>query len=398
MPKTKFLFNGFLSNQRILYVNKFFTKKTSKLFAPFCLAFIGLFLVSCNSKKTAETVSLAEFPVVELKEIDTVLEKEYVAQIQSVKNVEIRSQANGYIKKILVDEGEYVNEGQILFQLNAEKYQNEVEKSIALKGSAEAEMSAAEVEVRRVKILSDKNVISKTELELAEAKYKIAKAKVAEAKVNQTNAQLHLSFAYIKAPFSGVLNRIPLKVGSLVNEGTLLTTISDVKSMFAYFNLSEIEYLNFIENKKNDAEHHSNEVHLELANAKRFPNMGKIETMETEVNSSTGSLAFRAKFQNKDGMLKHGSTAKVLLTTPTKNVLLVPQKSVFEIQDKNFVYVVDSSNKVSIKSIVPNNRTGNAYIIKGGLQAGDKILYEGNQTIKEGQIIQPKLVVWNGSK
>jgi RND family efflux transporter MFP subunit len=372
--------------------------KPSSLFAFFLISFFMAFFVSCQSKNPAEANAPTEFPVIELKEIDTVLEKEYVAQIQSAKNVEIRSQATGYIKNIFVDEGQSVQEGQVLFQLNTEKYRNEVEKSVALKASAEAEMTAAEVEVRRVKTLTEKNVITKTELELAEAKYKIAKAKVAEAKVNQSNAELHLSFAYIKAPFSGVINRIPLKMGSLVEEGTLLTTISDVHSMFAYFNLSEKEYLDFVENKKNDEELHSNNVKLELANEKRFPLMGKIETMETEINTSTGSLAFRAKFQNKDGLLKHGSSAKVLLTTPCKNVLLVPQKSVFEIQDKNYVYLIDKDNKISIKSIVPTSRAGNAYLIKNDLKAGDKILYEGNQTITVGQVIKPKLILWEGSK
>jgi membrane fusion protein (multidrug efflux system) len=357
---------------------------------------VSLLLTSCFSKdkKAAETVS--EFPIVQLTVIDTTLEKEYVAQIQSVKNVEIRSQANGFIKKIFVDEGQFVKEGQLLFQLNAERYQNEVEKTAAIVGSAQAEMAAAEVEVRRVKILADKNVISKTELELAEAKYKIAKAKVAEAKANQSNAQLMLSYAYVKAPFSGVINRIPLKLGSLVNEGSLLTTISDVQSMFAYFNLSEREYLQYVDAKKKDSAQHSNNVYLQLADGKRFPLMGKIETMETEINSSTGSLAFRARFQNMDGMLKHGSTGKVLLTTRTNDVVLIPQKSVFEIQDKNYVYVLDKNNKVSIKNILPGARAGNAYLIKNGLASGDRILYEGNQTIREGQVIIPKFIQWDG--
>lgn len=360
---------------------------------PVCFLFAGCF---ATDKKEAETIS--EYPVVQLAVIDTTLEKEYVAQIQSVKNVEIRSQANGFIKKIFVDEGQFVKEGQLLFQLNAERYQNEVEKTAAIVGSAQAEMAAAEVEVRRVKILADKNVISKTELELAEAKYKIAKAKVAEAKANQSNAQLMLSYAYVKAPFSGVINRIPLKLGSLVNEGSLLTTISDVQSMFAYFNLSEREYLQYIDTKKKDSAQHSNNVYLQLADGKRFPLMGKIETMETEINSSTGSLAFRARFQNMDGMLKHGSTGKVLLTTRTNDVVLIPQKSVFEIQDKNYVYVLDKNNKVSIKNIVPGARAGNAYLIKNGLASGDRILYEGNQTISEGQVITPKLVQWDGKE
>lgn len=360
---------------------------------PVLFLFGGCF---AKDKKEAETIS--EYPVVQLTAIDTTLEKQYVAQIQSVKNVEIRSQANGFIKKIFVDEGQFVKEGQLLFQLNAERYQNEVEKSSAMVGSAQAEMAAAEVEVRRVKILADKNVISKTELELAEAKYQIAKAKVAESKANLSNAQLMLSYAFVKAPFSGVINRIPLKLGSLVNEGSLLTTISDVQSMYAYFNLSEREYLQYVNAKKKDSAQHSSNVYLELADGKRFPLMGKIETMETEINSSTGSLAFRARFQNMDAMLKHGSTGKIFLTTWTNNVVLIPQKSVFEIQDKNYVYVVDKNNKVTAKNIIPGARAGNAYLVKDGLTPGDRILYEGNQTIREGQIINPKPVQWNGKE
>lgn len=368
---------------------------TKNLLFYFSIIF-SLFQSACSSKnkKTAETVS--EFPVIQLTAIDTTLEKDYVAQIQSIKNVEIRSQANGFIKKIYVDEGQYVKEGQLLFQLNDERYRNEVEKSVALVGSASAEMGAAEVEVRRVKILADKNVISKTELELAEAKYKIAKAKLSEAKANESTARLMLSYASVKAPFSGVINRIPLKLGSLVSEGSLLTTISDIQSMFAYFNLSEKEYLQYMDAKKKDSVRHSGTVYLLLADGKRFPANGIIETMETEINSSTGSLAFRARFQNAGNLLKHGSTGKVLLTTKAGDVVMIPQKSVFEIQDKNYVYVIDKNNKVVIKNIIPGSRLGNAYLVREGLSAGDRILFEGNQTIREGQIIKPKQVIWDG--
>jgi membrane fusion protein, multidrug efflux system len=357
---------------------------------------ISLLITSCFSKNKKIAATISEFPVLELTAIDTTLEKDYVAQIQSVKNVELRSQANGFIKKIYVDEGQYVQDGQLLFQLNDERYRNEVEKSVALVGSAVAEMGAAEVEVRRVKILADKNVISKTELELAEAKYKITKAKLAEAKANESNARLMLSYASVRAPFSGVINRIPLKLGSLVNEGSLLTTISDIQSMFAYFNLSEKEYLQYMDAKKKDSARHSGTVYLVLADGKRFPASGVVETMETEINTTTGSLAFRARFQNPGNLLKHGSTGKVLLTTVAGGVVMVPQKSVFEIQDKNYVYVVDKNNKVSTKNIIPGSRLGSAYLVREGLNAGDRILFEGNQTISEGQIIKPKEITWDG--
>ncbi|TAD83810.1 MAG: efflux RND transporter periplasmic adaptor subunit [Bacteroidetes bacterium] len=355
-----------------------------------------LFLASCGNKEKPAVEAISEFPVLELKAVDTTLENDYVAQIQAVKNVEIRSPGSGFIKQIFVDEGQFVAQGQLLVQLNDERYRNELEKSQALVGSAVAEMDAADVEVRRVKILADKNVISKVELELAEAKHKIAKAKLSEAKANESNARLMLSYAAVRAPYSGVINRIPLKLGSLVNEGTLLTTLSDLQTMFAYFNLSEREYLQYMDNKKKDSAQYSGTVNLMTADGKRFSATGKIETMETEIDAATGSLAFRARFQNVGNLLKHGSTGKVLLTSRTEGVVVLPQKSVFEIQDKNYVYVVDKNNKVTIRNVLPGARLGNAYLVRNGLTAGERILFEGNQTIKEGQIIKPKNITWDG--
>jgi membrane fusion protein (multidrug efflux system) len=346
----------------------------------------------CYSTVAKNDTPEATFPVITVSSIDTTLEKEYVTQVQSVKNVEIRSLAHGIIQKIYVDEGQYVQEGQLLFQLNSAKYKTEVEKTEALVGSAVAESRAAEVEVRRVKTLSDKNIISKTELELAEAKYKIAMAKIAEAKAGETNAKLFLSQTAVRAPFSGVINRLPLKLGSLVEEGTLLTTISDLKEMFAYFNLSEKEYLQYKNASKNDEAQHSEQVHLLLADGTRFANPGKIETQETEINQSTGSIAFRARFDNKDGLLKHGSTGKILLTTGSDNVVQIPQKSVFEVQDKNYVYVLTPKNTVEIRSINIATRLKNSYLVKDGLKSGEKIIYEGNQSLIEGQAIKTKLL------
>lgn len=236
-----------------------------------------LLLCQCYSKSVSPENTVSAYPVVTLKAIDTTLEKEYVTQIQSVKNVEIRSPANGLIQKIFVDEGQQVKEGQVLFQLNAARYQTDVNKASALVGSALAEAGAAAVEVRRVKILADKNVISKTELELAEAKYNVAQAKVAEAKASEANARLLLSYTAIRAPFSGVINRIPLKIGSLVEEGSLLTTLSDLQSVYAYFNLSEKEYLQFMQAQKADSARHADEVTLLMANGKRFDSKGHIE-------------------------------------------------------------------------------------------------------------------------
>lgn len=332
---------------------------------------------------------MPQYPVLTLTNTDTLLEKEYVTQIQSVKNVELRSQASGFLEKIYVDEGQAVTKGQLLFQLNSSRYQSEVTKATALVGSAIAEMKAAEVDVNRIKILVEKNVISGTELEMARAKYKVAEAKLEEARANESNAKLLQSYTAIRAPFNGVINRIPLKLGSLVEEGALLTTLSDLESIYAYFYVSEKEYLEYMDARRKDSLHMTDEVLLLTADGKKFPAVGEIQTMENEINQSTGSLAFRAVFKNSNLLLKHGSTGKVILKNWIHDVILIPQKAVFEIQDKNYLYLLNDSNKVSIRSIKPIARLGNYYAVKEELRPGDRIVVEGNQTLKENEQVQP---------
>jgi RND family efflux transporter MFP subunit len=342
-----------------------------------------LITASCTQKKEAEKkidTHQVFNPIVK----DTTYSNEYVAEIQSVKYVEVRSKVKGYIEKIYVDEGQSVKEGQLLFSLDLLESQKELQKADAAYKNAVADVKVSEVELRNVKSLVDKNIVSETELDVIRAKTDALKADVEEALVHKEQTALQLSFAHIKAPYHGVINRIPNKVGSLLAEGDMLTSISDNQEVFAYFNLSEVDYLNYIGNKEKQIK----VVGLKLANQTLYDHEGKIEMIESEFDHATGNIAFRARFPNPDGMLKHGANGKVVVNKLLKDALLIPQKSTFEIQDKLYVFVVKPDGVLEQRNITPKMRFPDFYAVESGLSKDDKILYEGVSNVKDGTKIE----------
>lgn len=319
------------------------------------------------------------------------LHREYVGDIQAVRNVQIYARVKGYLEHIYVDEGKRVRKGQVLFRINSEEYQTELATAKANLKSAIAEAKAAELEMARVKDLVQKNVVSATELEVVNARYDALAAKIEAARSAENSAAIHLEYTNIRAPFDGIIDRIPYKMGSLINEGTLLTTVSDTKAVNVYFNVSEKEYLEFVKSSASLQDGHR-EVDLYLADGSHFPSKGTIETLEGEFDEGTGSIAFRARFLNGDELLKHGSSGTVRLTNRIDSALLVPQKAVFEIQDKSYVFVINDHNQVSTRSFVPRTRLGNHYVVESGIAAGDRIVYEGTQSLKEGNTIKSRVV------
>ena len=358
----------------------------------------SIVLTGCGSnQKAAEGLPTAEkevkkLPVTSLITKNITLHHEYVADIQAFQNVEIRARIQGYLENIYVDEGQVVKKGQPLFRINDEEFEAGLARAKANLETAIAEAKAKELEVNRLKLLVEKKVISATELEVARARLKAAHARIDEARSAHSNAEIKLAYTYIRAPFDGIIDRIPLKIGSLVSEGTLLTTVSDNKSFYAYFNVSENEYLEYVKARMQNKEIEHDEVELILADGSRYPYKGIIETMEGEFEEGTGSIAFRAHFPNPNQVLKHNSSGKIRLTNTIEDALVIPQKAAFSIQDKNFVYVVDQDNRVYMRSFVPKTRFSYFYLIDGGLAPGESIVYEGVQNIRNGAIIDPVAV------
>lgn len=324
-----------------------------------------LYQTSCKSK--AETKEeTGKYAVTSPVRVDTSFVKEYVSQIRSVRNIEIRAQEKGFLQNIYVDEGQFVKAGQLLFRIMPKLYEAELLK-------AQAEAKAAEIELQNAKTLAEKNIVSKNEQAVAQAKLDQAKAEMALAK-------LHLSFTEIRAPFDGTIDRIPKKPGSLIDEGELLTNLSDNSQMFAYFNVSEPEYLEYQTNVKNRGD---SKISLLLANNAILKYKGTVEVIESEFDNETGNIAFRARFPNPDKLLKNGETGKVLMNVPLKNALVIPQKATYEVQDKIFVFVVDKNNVVHSRNISIRGRMPDLFVVESGLLENDKILLEGVQKVKD---------------
>jgi RND family efflux transporter MFP subunit len=339
----------------------------------------SLLHASCKSpkeEKEEESKLLVTSPL----QMDTTITSEYVCQIKSIRNIELRAQEKGYLQNIYVDEGQFVKKGQLLFKIMPTLYEAELEK-------AEAEVNVAEIEVQNTQPLADKNVVSKNELAMAQAKLKKAKAEV-------TLAKAHLAFTEIRAPFDGLIDQLRLKLGSLVDEGELLTTLSDNSEMWVYFNVSEPEYLSY---KRASAQGKLN-VNLLTADKEMFKHSGVVETIESEFNNETGNIAFRATFPNHEGLLRHGETGTILIRKPLKEAIIIPQKATLEIMDKRYVYVVDKNNVVTLRPITIGAEMPDLYVIKEGLAANERILLEGIRKVKNNDKIkydyeEPKAVM-----
>ncbi|MGI9190753.1 MAG: efflux RND transporter periplasmic adaptor subunit [Chitinophagaceae bacterium] len=316
--------------------------------------------------------------------VDTVYEDTYVAEIHSLQHVELRAKVKGMVESIQVDEGKMVQAGQTLFTLVNSEYSQALQKTKAATRSTLAEMKMAVMERENAKKLFEKKIIGKPEYDVAIAKVDILKAKLEEAEAEEKLAQLNLTYLSVQAPFSGTINRIPNKKGSLVEAGSLLTTLSNNREIFAYFNVSENDYLDY-QMEKDSNEHRK--IKLVLANGMTYNYPGVIDAVESEIDRETGTIRFRARFPNPEALLKHGASGKVVKTKILRQALMIPQKSTFEIQDKVFVFVVNKNNVVEQRNVQVAMRFPHQYAIASGLNPEDQILFEGVQSVKAGDKI-----------
>ena len=328
---------------------------------------------SCQTKteeKKEETKFLVTNPVVK----DTTIIKDYVAQVKSIQHIELRAQERGYLQKIYVDEGQTVKQGQLLFQIMPKLYEAEMQR-------AQAEANFAEIEYKNTKRLADSKVVAPNELAMAKAKWDKAKAEL-------SLTQVHLQFTEIRAPFDGIIDRFHVRLGSLVDEGDLLTELSDNSKMWVYYNVPEAEYLDY--KAKIQSKEQVN-VNLLMANNEIFKHAGVVSTIEADFNNETGNISFRATFPNPEGLLRHGETGNIQMKVPFKNAMLIPQKATFEVLDKKYVYVLDKNNELKSREVKIAGELPHIFIIGEGLSTGDKILLEGLRLVKENEKIEYKL-------
>lgn len=355
-------------------------------------------LYSCSSQPAETAAPPAQLPVMSIVTAPATTYQEFPAALEGTVNVEIRPQVDGYLEKIYVDEGAFVKAGQPLFKINERVYSEQLNNAKSSLQAAQANMQREQVEIDRLQPLVANKVVSEVQLKTARANYEAAKAAVAQARAMVGSAQINVGYTLIAAPVSGYIGRIPFKTGSLVGRGESqpLTVLSDVKKMYAYFSMSEQDFIAFknkfpgatLEEKVKQVP----EVELVMPDNSVFEQKGRIETIEGQFDKTMGAISFRATFTNDNGMLRSGNTGKIRIPQLFQQALIVPQEATFEIQDKVFVYTVGDSNKVTSKPIRVLGKTANYYFVDNGVRSGDKIVLSGLGNLRDGAVIAPQMV------
>lgn len=325
------------------------------------------------------------------------LESSYPATIKGKKDIEIRPQVSGFITKVCVDEGQTVRKGQVLFTIDQVQLEASVRAAEAAVVSAKSNVATAQLTADNKKALHEKNIISDYEYKTAMLSLEAAKASLNQANQQLINARKNLSYASVTAPCDGVVGSIPNREGSLASPSSAqpLTTVSDISEVYAYFSLTEKDVLKLTQNGARtlaQAIASMPEVYLELSDGSRYALTGRVSTVSGVLDQSTGSASVRALFKNTNGMLRSGSTGNILIPEPSKDVVMIPQKATYEIQDMKYVYIVGDSSKATPRNIkVSPVNDGKNYIVTEGLNVGEEIVTEGVGTVvKTGVVVMPK--------
>ncbi|SFO76913.1 membrane fusion protein, multidrug efflux system [Chitinophaga sp. YR627] len=356
---------------------------------------VGLY--SCKSSSAHnEAPAATPAEVVTIGAADANTENDYTASLEGKVNVEIRSQVDGYLEKVYVDEGAYVKAGQPLFKIDEHRYREQLNNAKAALHAAEASVLNAQLEIDKVTPLVNNKVVSDMQLRTAKTAHEVATANVEQAKAMVASAAINLGYTNITAPVSGYIGRIPKKAGALISlsDPEPLTKLSDVHEIYAYFSLSEGDFFNFKDNYAGSTLEEKLKnlppAVLVLADNHIYEEKGKVDMIDGQFEKNTGAITLRAVFPNAKGTIRTGNTGKVRLLREYKGAILVPQAATVEVQDRIFVYTLDKDNKTVRKAITVIGSTGNQYLVSDGVKSGDKVVVSGVDRLKEGMEIKPE--------
>ncbi|GAA4798978.1 efflux RND transporter periplasmic adaptor subunit [Olivibacter ginsenosidimutans] len=376
-------------------------KNVKTLLTLITSAFLIPTLFGCHQgSSTAEdaTKNRLSLPVFQVDTGTALTVRDYLGTIEGKVNVEIRPQVEGMLEKIYVDEGAYVKKGQDLFKINEQPYLEALKNARAEETVEKAKQKNAHLEVESLKPLVENDVISPVQLQTAQANDEVAKASVAKAATAVATANINLGFTNIKAPASGYIGRIPKRIGNLVtkSDSQPLTVLSDTRDVYVYFSMSEADFLHFTKGgRKNDSLAHNDKlipyVRLMLADGSEYAEKGVVDAIDGQVNRTTGAISLRATFPNPDDVLRQGNTGTLKMEERKPGVLLVPQVAAIELQDKTFVYIVTPDNTVKMRAVILDGVSGTNYIVKDGLQPGDRVVLAGFDRLEDGLAINPQL-------
>lgn len=351
-------------------------------------------LAACHQTQVKSTQKENYYETMEVTRSDRTLTTGYSAAISGVQTVEIRPQISGMITDILIEEGESVRKGQVLFVIDQTPYKAAYEIAVANVKSAEAALSTAKLILDSNKDLYEQDVVSEFDLMTAQNDLVEAEAKLALCKAEEVNASNNLSYTEVRSPVNGVASMIPYRVGALVNSNITqpLVTVSDDSRVYAYFSMAENQMLDMVQQygSLNNAIKQMPEVELIMSNGDKYEHTGKINAISGTISESTGAVSIRAVFNNRNHLLRNGGSGTIIIPMTLKNCIVIPQAATYELQDRVFVYkVIDGKASATEIRISPQNN-GVEYIVEEGLEVGDVIVAEGAGLIKEGTTIRSK--------
>ncbi len=354
----------------------------------------AVMLTSCGSKSNKMGEASNDFAVETIQTTTADLKTSYPATIKGMQDIEIRPKVSGYLVKLLVDEGATVRKGQPLFLIDSEQYRATVKAAKAQIRVCRANIATQKLTVDNKRMLFKQNIISSYDLKMAENTLASYEAQLAAAEAQLQSAQDNLRWCTVTSPADGVVGSIPYRVGSLVSgqSAEALTTVSNISKMYVYFSMTEKQLLALTREAGgvNAAIKKMPAVSLVLSDGTTYSQSGTISTVSGVIDPSTGSVQMRATFDNAQHILRSGGTGSILIPTHASDAIMVPQSATFDVQDKKFVYVVNADKTVATREItvLPQNN-GQTYVVASGLRAGERIVVDGVNQLKNGQKINP---------
>lgn len=372
-----------------------------KYFSGLTLAItvIALFIIpACKSKQKAPAEAPA-FKVMQLKGSTVPVFIDMVGQAEGIPTVDIRARVEGYLMNWSFEEGSIVKNGQLLFTIEKDKYQNNLDYAKADLDSKTAAWEKAKLDVARLRPLLSTNAISQNDFDVAVTTEKQTRAAVASAKADLDQAKLNLSYTDMYSPITGYIGAVKVRPGNLVGRGesTLLATVSAVNPMYVNFQMNETDFLAITryasEHKGELTKSGPIKVYLTLADKKKYPIPGEIDFIDRDINATTGTIALRAKVSNPEGIIKPGNFCQVQLVLGERDsMVIVPQSALTIVQGKYFAFQVGDSNKVTRVPVRVGRNFENKAVINAGIKPGDRIMLEGFQKFQEGMVINPVMV------
>jgi RND family efflux transporter MFP subunit len=349
------------------------------------LVVFTLVLTACEKKEEAEKPGPPEVGVVEPLQQDVPVFVEWVAQLQGPVNAEITPKVQGYLLRQDYQNGYFVKKGQLLFELDPRQYQADVDQAKADVAVAEANLTRTQADVARDTPLAAQSAIPQKQLDNDIAYQQSWEAQLKAKQAALQNAELNLGWTKVYSPIDGIAGVSSSQIGDLVGTATKMTTVSQVNPIWAYFNISETDFLGIapditqvITGKANVATLNSKPIQYIQANDVTYPAKGQFVYVNRQIGTQTGTIQVAAQFANPDALLRPGGFGRIRIQTGTdKGALLVPQAAVTQVQSMYLLAVVTPDNKAVFRPVKPGERVGTNWIISEGLQPGERVVVDG---------------------